>query len=66
MLWHLVIFFLAGFQQFMYNAQGHRNSVFSSLLLYVLAIGGILTLGWWSLLSLLLGGVLGSILWAKR
>ena len=66
MLGHLIIFFLAGFQQFIFNAQGGRNSGFSGLLYLALAIGGVLTLGWWSLLSLFLGGVFGSILWAKR
>lgn len=66
MLGYIIIFFLAGLQQFIVNSQGGRNSIFSSLLYFSLMITGVLTLGWWSLLSLFLGGVFGSIIWAKR
>lgn len=66
MLGHVIVFFLAGFQQFMVNSQGGRNSSLSTLLYLGLAIGGVIFLGWWALLSLFLGGVFGSIMWAKR
>lgn len=61
-LGHVVVFFLAGFQQFMWRAQRGRNSSFSALLLIAIAIGGVAFLGWWALLTMVVGMILSPVL----
>jgi hypothetical protein len=57
---HIAVFLLAGFQQYMWRFQGGRNSGFSALLAIVIAIGGVAFLGWWALLTMAIGMILGA------
>lgn len=59
MFGHFIVFFLGGFTQYMWRAQGGRHTGFSALLQISLAIGGVYFLGWWALLSLVAGMILG-------
>lgn len=59
---HLIIFALAGFQQYYWRARGGRNNPFSVLLLLGIIVGGVTVLGWMSLLTILMGMLLGPIL----
>ena len=60
-LGHIIVFFLAASQQYMWRAQGGRNSVFSALFGIVVAIGGVVFLGWWAVLTILAGMILGAV-----
>jgi len=65
MLGHAIIFFAANFTGFMINAD-RRNPVGVFLLLAV-PIAGVYFVGWWSLLTSLVGLVFGGyIFWGSK
>ena len=57
-----MVFFLAGFQQFYWRSRGGRNDVFSAVLLMAILAGAIAFLGWWALLTVALGMIVGPLL----
>lgn len=59
---HLIVFFLAGFQQFYWRSHGGRNNAFSALLLIAILAGAIAVLGWWAILTVALGMIIGPLL----
>lgn len=59
MIGHAVLFFLAGFVQFNVRL---NPSGFSNLLFLATPIVGIYFLGWWALLTFVLGGIVGGYL----
>lgn len=57
---HLVLFLLAGFQMYYWQANGGKNDLFSTTLLISLFVGGIYFLGVWAILTILFGMVFGA------
>lgn len=60
---HAILFFLAGFGQFIY-VNGATGP--ASILFLVLLIGGVYFVGWFALLTVLFGMVFGNILARSR
>lgn len=54
---HLVLFLLAGFQMYYWQANGGKNDLFSTILLISLFVGGIYFLGAWAILTIAVGMV---------
>lgn len=50
---HAVLFFLAGFTGILFNAD--RNSSLGIFLLFGLPVAGVYFLGWWALLTFIVG-----------
>lgn len=65
-LGYAIVFLLGGFAQFLWLSQGQRNTAFSALLLIVVAIGGVVVLGWAALGALIGGMILGPVLARQR
>jgi hypothetical protein len=59
---HVIVFLLASFQQYMWRSRGGKNSGFSALLIIVIAVGGVSFLGWWALLTMMIGMMIGATL----
>jgi apolipoprotein N-acyltransferase len=62
--WHLLLFFLAGFNG--YLAVPAPYSTLSATLVLVLLIGGVWLLGWWALLTWAIGFGYGTWLYRKN
>lgn len=63
-LGHLILFLLAGFNGYLFNAV--RGSSVGFVLLVALPIGGVYLLGWWALLTVALGLQFGArVYWAS-
>lgn len=54
---HAVLFFLAGFTGFLFNAD--RGSSLGIFLLIGLPVAGVYFLGWWALLTFVVGTIFG-------
>lgn len=53
---HAVLFFLAGFAQFNF---AQNKGGFSAIIFLAVVIGGVYFLGWWALLTFLVGAIVG-------
>ena len=53
---HVVLFFLAGFAQFYF---ARNKGGLSAIIFLAVVVGGVYFLGWWALLTFLVGAVVG-------
>jgi hypothetical protein len=60
---HVIVFFVAGFIQFMY-VSGAKGP--ASVLFFVLLVGSVYLAGWLALITVLLGMVFGNVLARSR
>ena len=61
---HIVLFFLAGFVQFNYI---QNKGGFAAVLFLCVLLGGIYFLGWWAILTFVIGAMAGSkVCFAQR
>ena len=60
---HTVLFFLAGFTGYLFNAD--RGSSLGIFLLIGLPVAGVYLLGWWALLTFVVGVIFGGrVFWS--
>lgn len=57
LIWHMLLFFFAGFTGYLFNAD--RGSVLGIFLLIGLPVVGVYFLGWWALLTFVVGVISG-------